>query len=273
MRYIAFDIISEKQKIILCKSEGLDGFLVRATDHWIGRDIFIQGNYDFDKYTHALEVLKRLSPAFESEVLIDVGANIGSICIPAVARGFAQRAVAIEPERGNARLLQANVTLNGLDDHIRIAQTAAGSVDDELLELTLSDYNFGDHRIQTNSSIDDDDMSSRQVELVLSQSLDTICGEEPSNNNTIVWMDVQGFEGFVLKGATRFLMQKVPLVLEFSPHLMDNAGSTDALFECLAHYQSFVDLANSGNVRPISELPALRTELGSGGRFTDILVI
>lgn len=86
-------------------------------------------------------------------------------------------------------------------------------------------------------------------------------------------MDVQGFEGFVLKGATKFLRLKAPLVLEFSPHLMKHAGSCAALYECLADYHFFVDLADSDDVRSMDELPMLQKELGDSGRFTDILVL
>ena len=89
-------------------------FIVHTNDP-VGESIFLHGEYDFQKLELALRLLGRK----HVETLVDVGANIGSICIPAVARGFAEQSVAIEPEPTNFLMLTANIELNSLQHEIR----------------------------------------------------------------------------------------------------------------------------------------------------------
>ena len=66
------------------------------------------------------------------EILIDIGANIGPICIPAVKRNYVKQAIAIEPGPDNARLLRANVALNSLHDRIIVHECAVGASEETL---------------------------------------------------------------------------------------------------------------------------------------------
>src|SRR5699024_10081937 len=83
-------------------------FVVSTTDKVIGRELFLHGEFDFVKLQTALAILLR--EGWPTPVhLIDVGANIGTITIPAINRGLMQTATAIEPHPGNLRLLRANL--------------------------------------------------------------------------------------------------------------------------------------------------------------------
>jgi len=56
--------------------------------------------------------------------IVDVGAHIGTTTIPALTRhGFA-RAVAVEPDPDNIRLLRVNVALNRLHERVTVIQAA-----------------------------------------------------------------------------------------------------------------------------------------------------
>lgn len=272
IRSVGFEVISDHQELIACTSEQREAFVVRARDEWIGRGLFVAGEFDFDKFVCALDVLAQHRAGAFPKVLIDVGANIGSICIPAVFRGYFERAVAIEPDPKNSRLLRANVALNGLDAQIRVVEAAAGSSEGELLELELSESNFGDHRIRVSNANGSVNEASREVIKVPSSTLDSICREEQSSD-VLIWMDVQGFEGTVLLGGRAFLSRGAPMVLEFCPYLIERAGSLQALILCLANYRGFVDLRYPEQVRPIEELNDLLEEFREEHAFTDILVL
>ena len=69
--------------------------------------------------------------------MVDVGANIGPICIPAVTRGYVQQAVAVEPNPDNCRLLRVNVALNGLHNKIAVEECALAPVGMMSLPLEL----------------------------------------------------------------------------------------------------------------------------------------
>jgi FkbM family methyltransferase len=170
------------------------------------------------------------------ELFIDVGANIGTSCIPAVARGYAKRAIAIEPEPHNCRLLRANIALNGLDNRITVHESACGIQDNETLELALSDEdNIGDHQIRP-----DGGNGGRKTVKIQSNTLDTSCPDVC--DGTLIWMDTQGYEGYVLAGAARWLGAGAPLVMEFAPYLMERNQSFELMKNALAQYASFHDL-------------------------------
>lgn len=236
-------------------------------DDAIGRRIFYTGSFDFPKFTYALEVLgvPRLSR------LIDVGANIGVVAIPAVARGLADCAVAIEPDPLNFRLLECNVRLNDVQGQVQCIQVAATSdgVGEVLLER--SPTNHGDHRIAAASG---SRTSHADALAVPTARLDDLV-PLPTLDGDLLWMDVQGYEVEVLRGAPAFLDSGVPLVLEVWPYGLAEHGSLAELPEILSGYGSFFDLSVPGGTwRPISDIEQLIAGLGLDiYNYADILVI
>ncbi|MEO7505205.1 MAG: FkbM family methyltransferase [Sphingomicrobium sp.] len=239
-------------------------FIVRTSDLLIGERLFITGDYEFGKVMAALDLIGRI-PA----LLIDVGANIGTVCIPAVNRGLFRSAVAIEPVPGNVALLRANVALNGLSDKIAIHQVACGASDGATVEMELSPTNHGDHRIRTTDAAGkygEDQWPTMAVPLM---SLDTLCPQA----DMLIWMDTQGFEGFVLAGAKRILSERPPVVAEFWPYAMRRTGSLEAFIEATAHYTKFTDL-DSGTNYPMSRIRDFWREAYGPDwmSYTDILI-
>jgi FkbM family methyltransferase len=249
-------------------------FLVNARDKGISRALFIAGSSDFGKFKTATRLLEQASPGSgRTDVLLDVGANIGSICIPAVLRGFAQRAVAVEAQPTNCRLLRANIAINGLFDRIEVVQRAASDRDEAVLTMELSDSNWGDHRIARSRAPGRYGEAERAHIDVPSIRLDSLDHIEASAR-MLLWMDVQGYEGHALAGAQRLLAGRPPLVLEFWPYGMLRADSFSSLQRSIAHYRGFHDLERPMlPLRPIRELARLFAELEPDARFTDILVI
>ena len=121
--------------------------MINAKDQVISRGLFVSGSADFDKFKVAIDLLRRHRAANTLDLLVDVGANLGSICIPAVTDSFAKRAIAVEPHPTNCRLLRANIALNDLLDRIEVVDRAVSINDNELLIMELSNDNWGDHRI------------------------------------------------------------------------------------------------------------------------------
>lgn len=237
---------------------GQETFVVNARDTFIGEGLFINGQHDFGKVEAVLRLLGR-----RPRLLIDVGANIGPICIPALARGYVESAIAIEPEPGNLRLLRANVAINGLHDRVTVHASAVGAIDEETLTLDLCEDNLGDHRIHAEGE------TGRSGVEVSSSTLDTLC---PDARDPLIWIDTQGYEGFVLQGATRLLKDSPPVVAEFWPYGFKRSGSFKAFCSALAHYSEFIDLQTEAR-RPINELSALFREHDRPTGGTDILAV
>jgi len=269
VRSVAYDVLSKRQRLVLRAPKDGEAFVVHSGDQWIGRGLFADGEFDFEKFVAALDILSKYRDRAPPKVLVDVGANVGSICIPAVARSLVERAVAIEPDPGHLRLLRANIALNGLEGAIRVVGHAAGPRDGELLELERDMENLGDHRIRVTHAPGLQNETDRAVVQVPSSRLDTVCQEE-QDEDLLIWMDVQGFEGFVLEGSHSFLARRVPMVLEFCPYLLERAGSFSLMLTNLAGYDGFIDLNNPRKLRPIAELNELYRELGGSRAYSDI---
>lgn len=207
-------------------------FIVHTNDP-VGENIFLYGEYDFQKLELALQLLGRT----RLETLVDVGANIGSICIPAAARGLTNHAIAIEPEPTNFLMLTANIELNSLQDKIRVHQNAVGPVDNQSIRLELSSENFGDHRITPTVGTP----RERDSTTVTSMTLDTLVANlNPLTD--LIFMDVQGFEKFVLDGATNAIQSRVPIVMEYFPEGIQEHCSLDDLLAVIAPYSGYYDL-------------------------------
>jgi FkbM family methyltransferase len=269
-RTFKYEVLRTTRTHILCGNPRNELYVVNTKDSIIGRELFVTGEFDFAKFIRATEVLLRHRAGWQPRVLIDVGANIGTICIPAVRRGYVERAIAIEPDPENCRLLRANLELNGLASRVVVHEAAAGAREDEELELQLSDYNLGDHRIYVPSGPETSRLQGRKSVKVKSRTLNTLCAEDVGAD-LLVWMDIQGAEGFALAGADALMQQSVPMVLEFWPEALARSGSFPLLQVAVANYSGFVDLAAPDQVYPISRLNMLLETLGAHGT-TDIAV-
>ena len=248
--------------------------MVHSADNGIGKIVFATGEYDFQKFILAIDLCnKNLNGRKKPTILIDAGANIGTICIPAVARGFVQRAVAIEPEPRNCRLLRANIALNDLSNSILVHECALGASSDVELVLEINDTNFGDQRIRVNT---EDGIELKNTVHVQSATLDGLC-PPVDYPDSLLWMDIQGYEGFALLGGTELLKSRIPLIVEFWPYAMKRAGSFGALKSAVAHYDGYFDLRNPDKMHSIDTLDDLYKAIGEiedGSHIdTDILIL
>lgn len=220
-----FDCQKEKTELLAVNNFS-EKYIVNSSDKIIGRSLYINGTFEFDQFLHTLEILGN---KIKTETLVDIGANIGSICIPAVKRGIFKNCLAIEPEPYNFDLLTKNIFINGLSNKIKTFNIALGQFDNEKIKFELSENNYGDHRIKSSSTeknyYDEDKRKIIDIEM---KRLDTVI-QDTDLKGTLLWMDVQGYEGFVLEGAMHILNKKPPLVIEFWPYGLDKFNSYDLL--------------------------------------------
>lgn len=270
-RALAFDT-TDKDKLLIVNSSS-ETFVVSTNDRTIGRHLFIHGSFDFEKFEAAIAAIR---PDFKPDLLLDIGANIGTICVPALKRGLFAQAIANEPEPFNFALLQANISINGLTNKVQAHNIALGSADGAEVAFELSPTNYGDHRIRVLESDGLEGEKDRKVTRVKCQRLDSTL-KKIDPNSTLIWIDTQGFEGHVLDGAKNTLKKHPPLVIEFWPYGLKRSGGYELLKKAIteAGYSRLVDLRkprSSASEATAVSLDALYKELGEGGDFTDLLL-
>jgi FkbM family methyltransferase len=192
------------------------------------RALYVKRAWELDLLEATLEHLKREGslerPA--ADVLVEAGANIGMIAIAMLRRGAFREALAIEPDPLNFELLERNIRQNGLEGRIRPVRCALAESTGEA-ELELSDSNFGDHRVRVASDrkalMGEEGRATVRVPL---RSLDDVvesAGLQPERIG-LVWIDVQGYEGHLFRGARRTLAGGSPVLTEFWPYGIQRSG-------------------------------------------------
>ena len=248
---INFDNI-EKNKELLAINNYSEKYIVNSSDIAIGRSLYINGHFEFDTFLYALKILEN---KIKKKTLIDIGANIGSICIPAIKRKIFENCIAIEPEPYNYNLLSKNIFINDVNDKIETLNIALGQFDDEQLKFELSVDNFGDHRIKSDSKEKNFyNEDKRKIITVNTKKLDTIM-KRFNPKDTFIWIDTQGYESFVLDGGINTLSKKTPMVIEFWPYGLDKFNSYNLLKKNLikADYKYCYNLNSKNYLKNLTE--------------------
>lgn len=240
-------------------------FLLSTRDSPISPQIFAEGEFDFFKLERALSVLGRR----RMTTLLDIGAHVGSISIPAVKRDFADRAIAVEPDAENFHLLRCNILMNGLSEKITAVNAAAGSATGSEYREVDGGRNTGDHRFVPFAPIQGIEPSATSPSVRLDAYLDRVSAE-----TSLLWMDIQGAEGIALEGAGKLLAGGIPVVLELDPKMLEGNGGLDRGFGLLQGYASFVDVNSSSRVcHDLSFLESFYSRASEAGSSHDLLFI
>lgn len=200
-------------------------FFVDARDEAVGRVLLASRDYEVQEAELVDKILH------DGMTFVDVGANFGYFTVLAAKRvGPTGRVFSFEPEPHNFELLKKNVDANQLTNVT--AHNTAVVDEPKKINMYLSEYNYGDHRI-----VDGDDDSIRNggkrhktVSVDGVRLDDCLAAYEGSVN--VIKVDVQGAEHLVLKGMKRTLIANpdVLLLTEFWPWGMRLNGTDPAFY-------------------------------------------
>jgi FkbM family methyltransferase len=163
--------------------------------------LIADGDYEVPT-AHAI-VLDMLSPG--GGLLLDVGAHLGTLAVPAALLG--SRVVAVEANPHNAAILRAN----GAGLPLEVVEAAAGD-DGSASVRFLPDGPYGRIVRRGRGSI--------EVPIVTGAQLLRRLGGAPD----IVKIDVEGSEIEVLRGLAPVLAHRPPLVFEANAYALDLRG-------------------------------------------------
>ena len=133
---------------------------------------------------------------------------------------------------------------------------------------------MGDHRLRINDKwFRNEDGETISVKTCFLDSEDEAL---PDPLTSIIFIDAQGSEGAIFEGASSYMKAATPMIFEFWPYGLMRLNGLDSLYHSLekSNYTKMVNIRRSSNVEDfcIDKLKKIESDLGSSGRFTDILV-
>ena len=211
------------------------------------------GNFARDDLHRVIALCDKIGAALGGTFL-DIGANIGTSTLYAMRSGRFQRALCVEPAPANLKLLRLNMDANGLVGKV-VVRANAISNKRGVMKLALSKANCGDHRVVGAPTAPMGDTIDIEVE-----TLDNILVEEGilPESVSLVWIDTQGHEGYVLSGASALIQRGVPFCIEFWPQALQEAGCYEALLEIIEReFEKFIELG-LGNAKTLQSTESIR---------------
>ncbi|MCS6874546.1 MAG: FkbM family methyltransferase [Pyrinomonadaceae bacterium] len=214
------------------KLETKNGVLSFSSKDWlIGKQLFIHRSYEIEFIDSVTEFLKDNNLLY-GDAICDVGANVGMIAIAFLRRGIFSKALAFEPFPKSFEFLVKNVKQNSLEGKILCFQVALSS-EDGVAEFEISEENSGDNRVRKIGFPGEMKEEKRMVISVQKRSFDSIVISQEISPDDIglVWLDIQGHEGYFFEGAKKFFQRKrVPTVCEFWAYGIRRSGMTSDRF-------------------------------------------
>lgn len=246
-------------------------FLIGTADAGAGRKVFIKRRVpeaaDLDR---AVEMLLASGMWSTGGDFLEVGAHIGTCTVAALRQHGFRRAIACEPYAPSARLLAANAALNGLHDRVVVVVEAisdrVGAA--ALLTSAHSGLNtLGGPQLNRESGrfagVWDDEVAVPLTTIDVLVERGVVVPEQVS----LVWVDAEGHEPYVLRGATALLGRCPPLVLEISRKRLNYGDGIGSLIDALpSSYRWFMPLAPSlSNVAAFMPIEALWHDVSFNG--------
>ena len=252
--------VTDENKILFSNNKDIK-YLLGSSD-WISKKLFIDKSFDYHILTKAIKLLGKKN---SKSTLINIGAHIGSTCIPAIKKKKIKNLIAFEPTKRNFNLLKANIFLNEIDDKVQAYNLAISSKKTNL-HLGTTKGNTGGNRIVKNKQ--------KNTEIVKSDILDNYTNNL-NKNNSLIFIDAEGHEPNIFLGAKKTIRKKIPIVFEFYPSLLDKnwVKKFDLVFK---NYNFFYNLRGKNKKEKFNKknLVALINKVNlMEGKHTDLLIV
>jgi FkbM family methyltransferase len=147
------------------------------------------------------------------ETLVDLGANIGLTSLWLAKHYPIKRVIAVEASPENARLVNINLSQNGVP--VEVIAAAVGPRDGTVRFNLHKDSNLGSF-----------DPSGTEVPMI---SMASVLGRLPERAVDLVKMDIEGGEQELLDGELDWLGKVKAIIAEFHPLAVDYPGLTARL--------------------------------------------
>jgi len=182
----------------------------------------------FNYFDHSLEQF--FDDAKTANVILDIGANIGWTALRFASKNPNATIIAFEPHPITFQRAQENFGRNNFSG-ITCLNIGLGESASTLKIYELMDNNSGMNRIV----LEELDRPFKEVKI---ERLDDVLNSRNINQVDMIKIDVEGFEGFVLMGASKILTaSNAKILMETDDTFLKNNGSSArALVDILKEY-------------------------------------
>lgn len=152
----------------------------------------------------------------------DIGSNIGLYSIYAATQIENIEVISFEPSTSNLRILSRNISINNLENKIKIFQIPLGLKKSNFLEFNERIFSEGEsnNSIDKNINFEGKKMKSGNKYQIFSTNIDQIIDNEILEVPDYIKIDVDGVEHLILKGGMKFF--KNPKILEIQIEVNEN---------------------------------------------------
>ena len=160
----------------------------------------------------------------EKLIFWDIGSNIGLYSIYAASNFENIEVISFEPSTSNLRILSRNISINNLENKIKIFQIPLGTYKNQFKKFYERKFNEG----ESHNSLDENiDFEGKKIDAsnkyqLFSTNIDQIIEEGILDVPDYIKIDVDGIEHLILKGGTNLL--KVPKILGIQIEINENYG-------------------------------------------------
>jgi FkbM family methyltransferase len=218
----------------------------------------------FAGYYEEVEVALFERLAADSKMIIDIGANIGLYsCIGAARIPASGHLVAFEPIPENVTYLRGNIARNGLLERVSVEASAVGENNGSVTMYVAR--GIGHHSVAAENAVG----WSRTVSIPMI-SLDSYLADHDIGRPDLIKIDVEGYDGFALRGAQETLSFSPTLLVEYNPHALANCGfEPDEFLDIIFTNYRHVFLAHELRIRACTrqEIDLLGTREGLGANL------
>jgi FkbM family methyltransferase len=206
MKYLIRKIIRKiagnifEKNMVLDHIASIDARLWFSPQSEIGKSLYYTGTFEPEE----LSLLRRIVK--HDDIVIDIGANMGSHAIAMAKKTVNGKVYAIEPAQSNFDLLQRNIEINHLTNIVPL-RTAVGEKSGTQEMNIYEDQAF-------NSMLVLNRKKAVGKEIVQVLSLDDLREQEHISKIDLIKIDTEGYEMSILKGAKKILSsEKKPILI------------------------------------------------------------
>jgi len=211
------------KKIVVITIGNVPGtYILDLNDH-LGYNIFIANKVD----TNLITLGKKINFTNEN-ILLDIGANTGLMCIP-FALIFNCEVIAIEASKVNSSILLENAALNNakLLLHSVCVTDHKSALESPWIKLFGRGGNSGAASIYSGWNPSKNEDEKQKMEIVPTTTMDDLIPRVYLNRIGLIKIDVEGAEALVLKGFNNIFSIHVPIIFEYRVDLLRRISSID----------------------------------------------